>query len=145
MVKITIVTGSVCSGKTTIAKRLAKKNKAKYVDVNKIINKNKPCESYDKKRKCKVVDTKKLNKALIKIIKASKENLVIDSHMSHFLPPKYVDECIVTKTSIKKITNRLKKRKYSKAKIKENIDVELFDVCLNEAKEIGHKVKIITT
>lgn len=145
MVKIIIVTGSVCTGKTTMAKRLAKKSKAKYIDVNKIIKDYKLSEGYDRKRKCKIVDVKKLNKVLIKLIKGSKEDLVIDSHLSHFLPKKYVDLCIVCKTSIKKLRQRLKKRGYSKSKIKENVDVELFDACYNEAKELGHKLKIVST
>ena len=145
MAKVFIVTGSVGAGKTTLAKKLARKKKAKYVDVNKIIDEYKLGEGYDKKRKCNIVDVKKLNKALIKIIKNSKEDLVIDSHLSHFLPPKYVDLCIVTKCSIKKLRARLKKRGYSKAKVEENVDAELFDVCLNEAKELGHKIKIVYT
>lgn len=145
MVKIIIVTGAVGTGKTTIAKKLAKKHKAKYIDVNKIIKNYKLSEGYDKKRKCNIVDIKKLNKILIKIIKNSKEDLVIDSHMGHFLQPKYVNLCIVTKCSIKKLRNRLKRRGYSKAKIEENVDAELFDVCLNEAKELDHKIKIINT
>lgn len=145
MVRIIVVTGSVASGKTTIAKKLAREYKAKYIDVNKVIKGYKLSEGYDKRRKCRVVDVKKLNKVLIKMIKNSKQGLVIDSHLSHFLPPKYVDLCIVTKCSIKKLSYRLKKRGYSKAKVKENVDAELFDVCLNEAKELGHKIKVINT
>lgn len=145
MVRIIVVTGSVASGKTTIAKKLAKEYKAKYVDVNKVIKDYKLSEGYDKRRKCRIVDVKKLNKVLIKIIKNSKQSLVIDSHLSHFLPSKYVDLCIVTKCSVKKLSCRLKKRGYSKAKVKENVDAELFDVCLNEAKELGHKIKVINT
>lgn len=145
MVRVIVVTGSVCSGKTTLAKKLAKKYKAKYLDVNKVIEEHNLSEGYDKKRKCKIIDTGKLNKVLIKIIKSSKERLVIDSHLSHYLPSKYVDICIVTKCSVKKLRNRLKKRGYSKAKIEENVDAELFDVCLNEAKELGHKIKVVYT
>jgi len=145
MIKIIVVTGSVGTGKTTVAKKLAKKSKAKYIDVNQIIKNYKLSEGYDKKRKCKIIDVKKLNKILIKIIKTSKEDLVIDSHMGHFLPAKYVELCIVTKCSIKKLRNRLKKRGYSKSKIEENVDAELFEVCYNEAKELGHKVKAVNT
>ena len=145
MVKVTIVTGSVCTGKTTVAKKLAKEKKAKYVDVNKVVDEYSLCDSYDKKRRCKVVDVEKLNKVLVRMIRNSKEDLVFDSHMSHFLPPKYVDLCVVTKCSIKKLRNRLKKRGYPKSKIEENVDAELFDVCYNEAKELGHKVKVIYT
>ena len=38
---------------------------------------------------------------------------------------------------------RLKKKKYSKSKVRENLDVEIFDVCLNEAKENKHKIIVI--
>ena len=126
-------------------KKLSKKLKAKYVDVNEIIKKNNISDGYDKKRKCKIIDVKKLNKILEKVIKESKESLVIDSHMSHFLNPKLVDYVVITKTSLKKLKNRLKKRKYSKSKIEENLEVEIMDVCFNEAKELGHKVKIVNT
>lgn len=145
MVKIVIITGSVGTGKTIVAKKLAKKYKAEYLDVNKVIEEHNLSEEYDKKRKCKVIDTDKLNKVLIRIIKSSKKILVIDSHLSHFLPPKYVDLCIVTKCNINELKKRLKKRGYSKTKIEENVDAELFDVCLNEAKEIGHKIRIVYT
>ncbi|MBM3200354.1 hypothetical protein FJZ53_05430 [Candidatus Woesearchaeota archaeon] len=143
MVKVFIVTGSVGTGKTTYAKKIAEEKKASYVDVNEVIKDYKLSEGYDHKRKCKIVDVKRLNKALISIIKKSKGDLVIDSHMSHFLPAKHVTLCIVMKCGINKLRARLKKRGYSKDKIEENVDAELFDVCLNEAKEKGHKVKIV--
>jgi len=143
--KAICVSGSVGSGKTTYAKKLAKKLKAKYVDVNEIIKKNSLVESYDKKRKCNVVDIKELKKTLEKMIKHSKEKLVIDSHMSHFLDPKLVEYVIIVRTSLKKLRNRLEKRNYSKKKIDENLEVEIMEVCLNEAKELGHNIKIVET
>lgn len=143
MKKIICVSGSVCSGKTTYAKELARRLKARYVDVNDIIKENKLNESYDRKRKCKIVDIKKLNKVLERMIKGSKESLIIDSHMSHFLNPKLVDYVVITKTSLKKLKKRLEKRKYNRKKIEENMEVEIMDVCLNEARELGHKIKIV--
>jgi adenylate kinase len=143
--KIIAITGSVGCGKTTLAKKIAKKIKGKYVDVNKIINKYKLSESYDKKRKSKIIDVKKLNKVLIGLIKKSKQDLVIDSHLSHYLPSKYVNLCIVTKCDLKILKKRLKKRDYSEDKIRENLDAEIFDVCLNEVKEKGHNVLVIDT
>ncbi len=146
--KVTIVTGTPGTGKTTVAKKHAEKNKAVYIDVNEVIKKEKLAKSYDKKRKAKIIDIKKLNTVLIKIVKeAQKKNisLIIDSHLSHYLPTKWVDMCIVTKTSLKKLKARLQKRGYSKAKIRENMDCEIFDICLMEAKEMGHKVKVVKT
>ncbi|MBI5073371.1 AAA family ATPase, partial [Candidatus Woesearchaeota archaeon] len=82
---------------------------------------------------------------IIKEAKRKQTPLVIDSHVSHYLPKKYVDLCIVTKTNLKKLKKRLQKRNYSKAKIRENMDCEIFDVCLIEAQEAGHRVKVVET
>jgi len=147
--KVIIVTGSVCSGKTTLAKRLAKKSAFKYTDVNKVVKEYNLSERYDRKRKCKIVDIKKLNKALIAKInifkKGFEKGVVIDSHLSHYLPSKYVDFCIVAKCDLKVLERRLKKRRYSKEKIRENMDCEIFDICLNEAKERKHRIIVIDT
>lgn len=141
---IIIVTGTPGTGKTTYSKKLATQKKLKYLDVTKLIKDNKIFEKYDKKMDCVLVDIKKLNKELIKIIKKEKR-LVIDSHLSHYIPCKYVDLCIVTKCALKTLEKRLKKRKYSKDKIRENLDAEIFDTCRIEALEASHKVKVVLT
>ena len=138
------ISGTPGTGKTTLAKKLAKSLNYKYLDVNKLIKSNKLAESYDKKRKCRIIDIKKLNKLLIKEIKKN-PNLIIDSHLSHYLPKKYLDLCIITKCSLKILKKRLKKKKYSKQKTRENLDCEIFDICLNEAKELKHRILIIDT
>ena len=57
-----------------------------------------------------------------------------------------VDLCIVlTCSNLKELEKRLKKRKYSKAKIRENLDAEIFQTCLMGAKEGGHKVVVVDT
>ncbi|GAF74200.1 unnamed protein product, partial [marine sediment metagenome] len=66
-------------------------------------------------------------------------------HLSHYLPKKYIDLCIITKCNLKTLEKRLKKKRYNKAKIRENLDCEIFDICLNEAKEAKHKILIIDT
>lgn len=147
--KVIVVTGIPGTGKTLIAKRISKKKGYKYVDVNKIIKEKNLREKYDKKRRTYEVDIKKLNRTLIGLIKEEKnkktKGIVIDSHLSHYLPTKYVDLCIVTKCDLKILKRRLEKRGYPKSKTRENLDAEIFDVCLNEAKEIGHKIKIVNT
>lgn len=147
--KTFIITGTPGTGKTTLAKALSKKLNYKYIDVNKIVNKYNISEGYDKKRKTKIVDIKKLNKYLLIEINKAKSNesngIIIDSHLSHYLPKKYVDLCIVAKCNLKTLKKRLKKKKYSKEKIRENLDAEIFDICLQEAKQRKHKVEIVDT
>lgn len=141
--KAIIVSGSVGAGKTTFAMKLANKLKLSYLSINDVIDDHKISKSYDKKRKSKIVDVDKLNKVLIGLIKNSKKKLVIDGHLSHYLPRKYVDVCYIVKCGLKELKKRLEKRGYSKQKIRENLDAEIFDVCLEEAREQGHKIKVV--
>jgi len=164
--KVIIISGTPGTGKTTLAKKLAKKLDFEYIDINKIIKKYGLSGGYDKKRKCEVVDIKKLNKRLIKTINQYKKlslkkksinkeslrkiknkikGLIIDSHLSHYLPPRYIDLCVITKCNLRILQKRLKKKHYSKEKIRENLDCEIFDICLNEAKENKHEMIIIDT
>ena len=149
-VKTIIITGTPCTGKTSLSKKLSKSLNFLHLDVNKLLKKYKIKSAYDKKRRCKIIDTVKLNKALIEelnnIMKSnSPRGIIIDSHLSHYLPKKYVDLCIVAKCNLKILEKRLKKRGYSKNKIRENLDAEIFDVCRVEAAERKHKVLIIDT
>ncbi len=141
---IIIVTGSPGTGKTTLVKKLADKLGYTYVNVNKLIEENNLSDGYDKDRKCEIIDTERLNQVLIGLINKHSK-LIIDSHLSHYLPSEIVDLCIVTKCELSVLKKRLEKRNYDERKVRENLDVEIFDNCLTEAQERGHKIKIIDT
>jgi|SRR3989344_1913460 len=144
--RVIIVSGSVCTGKTTLAKKLARKHGYNYIDLNKLIIENGLYSGYDKKLKTRIMDINKVKRFLIRTIKKyNGDGLVIDSHMSHYLPAKYVDICIITKTSLRKLKKRLEKRNYSRRKIEENMQAEILDVCLAEALENKHNVKVVNT
>ncbi len=143
--KVIIVTGTPSTGKTTVAKKLAKSINAEYIDVNKLIRKHKLSVGYDRKRRSRIIDIDKLTKVLENLIKNSKKDLVIDSHLSHYLDSKLVHLCLVTKCDLKTLRKRLEKRGYHKSKVRENLDVEIFDVCLMEALALGHKVEVVDT
>ncbi len=147
--KVIVVTGTPGTGKTVVARRIAKKNGFLYLDGKRLVSNFRLKERYDKKRKTFVVDESKFVKLLINIINIMKNNkikgIVIDSHLAHYIPKRYVDLVIVTKTYLKKLKRRLLKRNYSKLKIKENLEAEIFDVCYEEAKELKHKIKIVWT
>ena len=148
--KTIIVTGTPGTGKTALSKKLAKRLNFHYVDVNKIISKYKLFEGYDRKRKTKIIDAAKLSKKLIQEMKSFQKakkhsGIIIDSHLSHFLPKKYVDFCILTKCDIKQLNKRLKNKGFHKEKIKENLEAEIFDICLNEAKERKHNIIAVDT
>jgi adenylate kinase len=146
-IKTIVVTGTPGTGKTTIAKKLAKRMGFKYVNGKSLIKKHNLASYFDKRMNCNVVDIKKLNKLFIEVIKSEIKlsGIIIDSHLSHYLPKKYVDVCLITKCDIKKLNARLKKRRYSAIKIRENLDCEIFDVCLTEATENKHDCIVFDT
>ncbi|MDD4878497.1 MAG: adenylate kinase family protein [Candidatus Nanoarchaeia archaeon] len=143
---VIIITGTPGTGKTELALAIAKLLNYKYIDVNDVVKKEKLVESYDSRRKTNVVDEEKLSKALVKLIECKKEaNLIIDSHMSQCIPAKHADLCIVTKCDLKILKKRLENKGYNADKVRENLDSEIFDVCLNEAFEAEHKLLIVDT
>ncbi len=136
-----IVTGTPGTGKSTLAKKLslslgyANFSVSKYLENPK--NRAKVRSGYDRKRKSLIIDTKKLTSAMLSELNSDS---IVDSHLSQALPKAKVRLCIVTRTKLAPLKRRLEKRGYSKAKVRENLDAEIFDICGDEAREAGHKV-----
>src|SRR3989344_5109685 len=84
--KIIIVTGSVGTGKTALAKKLANYLKYKYIDVNKVVEGHRLAIGYDRKRKSKIVDVRRLAKVLINlIIKSTHLSLLFFLYLKRFV------------------------------------------------------------
>jgi adenylate kinase len=140
-VKLIIVTGTPGTGKTTISTWLSKKLKIPRLDLHDYYKQI--STKYDRSCKCYDIDIKKFEKLIKEKLKES--NLILDSHISHLLPKKIVNLCIVvTCSNLKKLESRLKERNYFKNKVRENLDSEIFQVCLNEAKE-KHNIIVVDT
>ncbi len=139
-----IITGTPGVGKTTLAKWLAKELSWKRVDISYFYEEI--SVNYDEEKKCFVVDLEKFEDKIKEFIAKKGNKIIIDSHISHLLPPKMADLCIVlTCSDLKELEKRLKKKKYSKKKIRENLDAEIFQVCLVETNERKHKLVTFDT
>ena len=146
--KVIIISGTPAAGKKTLAQWLGREFNFKILNLKPLIKKL--SEKFDILKQCYVVDTRKLNRAVINLIKEEKNKetagVIIPSHLSHHLPKGQVDLCIVVKCSdLKKLEQRLKKRKYSRKKIMENLQCEIFDICLEQAKKKKHRIISIDT
>ena len=56
-----------------------------------------------------------------------------------------MDICFVTRCDLEELYRRLKKKKYPKNKIEENMECEIMEVCLQEAYERKHLLVIVDT
>jgi len=128
---IIAISGVPGTGKTEIAKILAKDLKANLIDIKKLLDKKAVKYTNDEKRKTRVVDVRDLQEAVNKKLKDNKLN-IIEGHLSHLLD---VDMIIILRTNPKVLRKRLKKRKWPETKIRENLEAEMIDEITVEALE----------
>jgi adenylate kinase len=134
-----ILTGTPGTGKTSIGNELAKALKCEIIHVNELLKKGR---LYSKKEGGEhVADLPKLRKALLAILK-TKENIILESHLlcDLRLP---ADIVIVMRCDPKELDRRLRKRKYAKIKINENLLSEILDYCLINALENYMKGRVM--
>ena len=124
------LTGTPGTGKTAIASKL--REYGEYViDLNQYIEEKGLKERFDKKRDTYNVDVNKLNASLKENIRKD-ANVFLEGHLSHFLD---CDIVIVIRCNPSVLHERLRKRNYAPAKIKENVLAEALDVILVESTD----------
>jgi adenylate kinase len=146
---IILVSGTPGTGKSTLTKFLAETLTFHSIDCKELIEKKHIYSGIDKKRGCLIVEPKALNSALeseisrLKALKTGRNRVsgvIIDSHLSHLFPSKKADLCVICTCALPELKKRLEKRGYSREKVRENLDSEIFSVCLEEAKQAGHRI-----
>ena len=60
---------------------------------------------------------------------------IIDWHACDLFPQKWIDLVVVLRTDTNHLYDRLKARGYSESKLQENLDAEIMEVLLAEARE----------
>lgn len=143
---LVIITGTPGSGKSTVANVLIKKLGMVRIDWHNLVKKNPNINlGYNRKKQSYDLDVKILAGEIRKLMKENPSTqFVFDTHISHLLPKSMVRLAIVMKCSnLKKLKKRLEDRRYNKRKVQDNMDAEIFEVCLDETAERGHKFIVI--
>jgi adenylate kinase len=134
MYKTIFITGTPCTGKTTVSEVLSSKLNCQLIKINDLAIENDFVLGIDEDKGYKVIDIPKLNEKVSEIIDDSDELIIFEGHLAHLCDG--ADKVIVLRVRPEILRSRLEGRDYSEAKIRENLEAEAMGVCTTEAYEI---------
>ncbi|MCJ7816996.1 MAG: adenylate kinase family protein [Candidatus Aenigmarchaeota archaeon] len=136
------ISGTPKTGKSTVAKALARKLGWKLISLNELAKEKGLYLGYDKSRKTRIVDIRRLRTEVRKLSRLHK-NLILESHYSHDMP---CDVVVILRTNPKELRKRMAREGWPKKKVAENIEAEIMEVVKSEALEkAGTVLEIDTT
>jgi len=127
-----IITGTPGVGKSSHCEILAEKTGLKYLIINEIAEQRGCFDGRDEELGSWIVDEDKL----IDVIESDLEagGNIIDWHACDCFPEELIDLVVVVRASTTILYDRLQSRNYSEIKIQQNMDAEIFQELLEEAK-----------
>lgn len=145
---VIFISGTPCTGKTTVATRLndylsQSGFDSKLIKINDFAIENDLVLGEDPDKFYKVIDIDGLNESLNEEINQSSSGIIIvEGHLSHLCEG--ADKMIVLRLNPSILKGRLEERNYTESKIQENLEAEALAVCSAEAYEIyGEKTNEI--
>jgi adenylate kinase len=120
-------------GKSTTCRRIAELTGLEHIEVGRLIADKKLYETWNTEYDVSEFDEDKLCDELEQIL--SEGGKVVEFHSCDFMPERWFELVIVLRTDNTLLYPRLEARGYSSSKITLNIDCEIAQVCLDEAKE----------
>lgn len=139
-----LVTGTPGTGKSTLCKKLQDHCHLKWINVGEFAKSNGCLGEFDQQYDCHELDEDKLIDELEEIV--SEGNVVIEHHVTDIFPERWFDAVFVLRTDNTTLFDRLKTRDYSEKKLQDNVQCEIFQTILDEAKdsynpEIVHEIR----
>jgi len=127
------VSGTPGTGKTVFSRALAKKLNAKLIDLHELIERKK-IYTLDPDG-TKVADPLQMCREFTREIKTVRGSIIVEGLLAHLLPKRALTHVVVLRTRPSILEQRLRARKYTKAKIRDNVEAEALDIILWEAVE----------
>ena len=136
------ITGTPCTGKTTVSEVLSEKLNCKLIKINDLAIENDYVLGIDEDKGYKIIDIDALNDKVSQIIRDSDELIIFEGHLAHLCSG--ADKVIVLRVHPEILRKRLEERNYSESKIRENLEAEAMGVCTAEAfDEYGDRISEI--
>lgn len=128
-----LITGTPGTGKSTLSQELALQTSLNYINVGQLAKDEELYDGWDEKLNCHILDEDRVVDEIED--KMNEGGNVVDYHGCEFFPQRWFDIVFVLRTNNTVLYERLEKRKYSVEKIQENVQCEIFQTLLEEARE----------
>ncbi|KAH9241811.1 hypothetical protein K456DRAFT_1857272 [Colletotrichum gloeosporioides 23] len=128
-----IITGTPGVGKTTHCEELARRSGLTHLSVNQVVKDRECHEGWDDEFQSWIVDEDKLLDAIE--AEVANGGCIIDWHACDLFPKSWIDLVVVLRVDSTTLYDRLTARKYPEAKLQENLDSEIMEVLLQEARD----------
>jgi len=135
-----LITGTPGVGKSCTASAIAERiPHMKYINVGELVKQHKCHEGVDTEFDSFILDEEKLIQVMETIVEEAasetNEGLVVDFHSCDFFPQEWFDLVLVLRSETAVLYDRLTARGYSDKKRNENMECEIMQVVLEEARE----------
>lgn len=135
-----LITGTPGVGKSTLCKTLAELTGLQWLEISKIAKEHNCLEEYDEEYKCPVLDEDKLLDGLEEVM--CKGGNIVDYFSCDFFPERWFDIVFVLRAENTVLYDRLVTRGYTGKKLEDNVQCEIFQTILEEAKS-SYKEEIV--
>ncbi|HII39205.1 TPA: AAA family ATPase [Candidatus Micrarchaeota archaeon] len=134
-----VLSGTPCTGKTTLAQELSKQTNWPVIDLNALVKKE--GLNLGKQGREYVADLRRLRSRVLKLVKG-KEHWIVEGHLACeiSLP---ADVVAVLRADPLLLLKRMKARKYALHKVADNVFCEILDYCLIQSEFNYRHARII--
>lgn len=127
-----LVTGTPGVGKSTLCQQLSETTGLQWLEISKIAKEYNCLEEYDEEYQCPVLDEDKLMDGLEEVM--SRGGNIVDYFSCDFFPERWFDVVFVLRADNTTLYDRLVNRGYTGKKLEDNVQCEIFQTVLEEAK-----------
>ncbi|KAJ4979597.1 hypothetical protein NE237_010377 [Protea cynaroides] len=127
-----LVSGTPGTGKTTTASLLADATQLRHINVGDLVKEKNLYDGWDDEFECHIINEDLVCDELEDMMEEGGN--IVDYHGCDFFPERWFDRVVVLQTDNSVLYDRLSSRGYMGTKLTNNIECEIFQVLLEEAK-----------
>ncbi|XP_021773812.1 adenylate kinase isoenzyme 6 homolog [Chenopodium quinoa] len=128
-----LITGTPGTGKTTMSSALAEATQLRHVNIGDLVKEKNLHDGWDEEFECHVINEDLVCDELEDMMEEG--GVIVDYHGCEFFPERWFDRVVVLQTENSILYDRLSKRGYTGSKLTNNIECEIFQTLLEEAKD----------